>query len=69
MSREHLQKVIKDTFLKYTGIILVVDSPIYIECLREPRKQQVIIEIVYRTTHGRYRTELGQRDLEKHCSR
>ena len=42
MSRENLQKAIKDTIIKYKEIIFGVDSPICIECLNEIRKEQVV---------------------------
>ena len=42
MSTEDLQKVIKDTFIKYKEIIFVVDSHICIKCLNELWKQQII---------------------------
>ena len=45
--KDDLEKTIKDTIIKYKEIIFCVDSPIFIECLSELRKQQVIDEIVY----------------------
>ena len=42
MSKEELEKAIKDTFIKYKEIISGLDSPICIKCLDELRKQQVI---------------------------
>ena len=38
MSKEYLQKVIKDTINKHKKIIVGVDSPICIKCLDELRK-------------------------------
>ena len=48
MSRD-LQKVIKDTIIKYKEIIFGADSPIYIyiEYLNKLRKQQALEEKVY----------------------
>ena len=48
MSRQDLQKVIKDAIIKYKKIIFGVDNPICIECLSELLKLQVIDKIVYR---------------------
>ena len=46
-TKEELEKVIKDTIIKYQEIIFGVDSPICMKCLDEFRKQQVIDKRVY----------------------
>ena len=46
-TKEELEKVIKDTIIKYQEIIFGVDSPICTKCLDEIRKQQVIDKRVY----------------------
>ena len=48
MSREDLQKAIKDTIIKYKEIIFGVDTPICTKCINQLRNQQTINEIVYR---------------------
>ena len=48
MSREDLQKFIKDTIIKYKETIFSVDAPVSTECLNELQKQQIISEIMYR---------------------
>ena len=46
-TKEELEKVIKDTIIKYQEILFGVDSPICMKCLDEIRKQQVIDKRVY----------------------
>ena len=46
-TQEELEKVIKDTIIKYQEIIFGADSPICMKCLDEIRKQQVIDKRVY----------------------
>ena len=46
-TKQELEKAIKDTIIKYKDIIFSTDSPIFIKCLDELRKQQVIDEKVY----------------------
>ena len=48
MSREDLQKAIKDTLIKYKEIIFCADTPICTEHLNELRRLQVFDQIVYR---------------------
>ena len=43
---------IKDTIIKYKEIILGVDSPIWIECLNEFQKQQVVDKRAYQLDTG-----------------
>ena len=58
MSRKDLQKVIKDTIIKYKEIFVGVDSPICVECLNELRQKQVIGEMAYqKKACGEYRKE------------
>ena len=40
-TKQELKKAIKDTIIKYKEIIFGADSPIYMKCLDELRKQQV----------------------------
>ena len=46
-TKEELEKVIKDTIIKYQEILFGVDSPICMKCLDEIRKQQIIDKRVY----------------------
>ena len=46
-TKQELEKVIKDTIIKYKEITFGARSPICIKCLDELRKQQVINEKVY----------------------
>ena len=45
-TKEELEKAIKDTITKYKEIIFGADSPTYMTCLDELRKQQVIYQKV-----------------------
>ena len=45
--REELEKAIKDTITKYKEIIFGPDTPVWMTCLDELRKQQVINQKVY----------------------
>ena len=45
--REELEKAIKDTITKYKEIIFGPDIPVWMTCLDELRKQQVINQKVY----------------------
>ena len=47
MSKEDLQKAIKDTIIKYKEIIFNAESTICTKSLNELRKQQLIDERVY----------------------
>ena len=44
---EKLQEAIKDTSTKYKEIIFGPDSPVYMACLNELRKKQIIDEKAY----------------------
>ena len=46
-TKQELEKVIKDTVIKYKEIIFGADSPICMKCLDELQKQQLIDERVY----------------------
>ena len=45
--KEELEKPIKDTITRYKKIIFCSDLPVYMTCLHELRKQQVIDKKVY----------------------
>ena len=45
--REELEKAIKDTITKYKENIFGPDTPVWMTCLDELRKQQVINQKVY----------------------
>ena len=47
VSKDKLEKAIKDTIIRYKDIIFDVDSPMCIKCLYELLKGQVIDEKVY----------------------
>ena len=46
-AKEELEKVIKGTITKYKEIIFGADTPAYMACLDELRKQKVIDEKLY----------------------
>ena len=46
-TKQGLEKLIKVTIIKYKDIIFGADSPIWIKCSDELRKQQVIDEKLY----------------------
>ena len=46
-TREELEEATKDTITMYKNIIFGSDSSIYMACLEERRKQQVIDQKIY----------------------
>ena len=46
-TKKQLQKAIKDTIKKYKEIIFSANIPVYIKCLDELQRQQVINKKVY----------------------
>ena len=46
-TKEELKKAIKDTITKYKDIVFGPDTPIYMACLNELRRQPVIDKKVY----------------------
>ena len=46
-TREELEEATKDTITMYKDIIFGSDSPIYMACLEERRRQQVIDQKIY----------------------
>ena len=46
-TKEELKKAIKDTITKYKDIVFGPDTPIYMVCLNELRRQPVIDKKVY----------------------
>ena len=47
MSKEDIQKAIKNTIIKNKEIVFGVDSPICIKCLDELKKQHVVNDKAY----------------------